>query len=466
MDECLDGTPYLLGIDEETARQLEKVTSEELSISHDLRKVRADLAQFKLQEFGQVQRAREIYESNAIEGVGPDLQNTWDILTSDRARDMSEHYDHRLFTEAIAGDADMIAVLGLHGARILATRFREDISSGRPLGESDIRSLHAVICQGESHAGRYKHWHVEISGEDAHEPHLPIDVSAAMHQLTSWFAKPASGSAVLRAAAVHAWLTHIHPFEDGNGRIARLLANFALGQAGLPPAVVKHASQRGQYLDALRHSDQGGDILPLANLFYLTVRRYSREVKKPKYVRQIFFEELRRRGNSFFDWWSNEFDTFTAQLNGELALSGMRVKPLGKPDLQSFKLIQDRDSTGNCWFEFVRNSEDREILIWFGHPSSTIRNSVPEESLSPSLYFSVPEGSWNRLQPYRQARDVELSGLTEVMIGPDLNTKVYAVKNGKLRVGSVPDAASEIADTLAHGLRSGLIHKRPRQSTP
>ncbi|WP_132291627.1 Fic family protein [Kribbella sp. VKM Ac-2568] len=460
MDQALEGSPYLLEVDEQTAKQLQKILSDEEKIAQTLDAVRKDLAQFNLNELGQVQRTREVYESNAIEGVGPDLRRTWEILTSDRANDVSEDYDRHLFTDAIVGDPDMVAVLGLDGARVLAQRLRDGIGAGRTLAESDIRSLHQMVCAGEDHAGSYKRWHVRIAGENSHEPHLPIDVSPAMFELTEWFAKPMAGSATLRAAAAHAWLTHIHPFEDGNGRIARLLANFALGQAGLPPAIVKHASQRGEYLDALRLSDTGGDILPLASLFQKTIKRYAREVGRPSFVRRVFQEELQSRGNSFFDWWSNQFLEFASQLNGELALSGMRVDHLGMLDLQSFRLIQARDSTGNTWFEFVRNREDREILIWFGYPSETMRGRLSEDLLSPSLYFSVPHGSWNRFQPYRKARPVELSGLTEVMIAPDMNTKVYAIRNGQLRIGGLSDGAAEICSILVSGLKSGLIHKR------
>jgi len=51
-------------------------------------------------------------------------------------------------------------------------------------------------------------------------------------------------------AKVHMAIVHIHPFSDGNGRIARLLANIILLKAGLPPLVVEK-SQRRKYIECL-----------------------------------------------------------------------------------------------------------------------------------------------------------------------------------------------------------------------
>ena len=51
-------------------------------------------------------------------------------------------------------------------------------------------------------------------------------------------------------AKIHMGIAHIHPFWDGNGRIARLLANLPLLKAGLPPLVIPQ-DQRREYIQAL-----------------------------------------------------------------------------------------------------------------------------------------------------------------------------------------------------------------------
>ena len=51
-------------------------------------------------------------------------------------------------------------------------------------------------------------------------------------------------------AKIHMGIAHIHPFWDGNGRIARLLANIPLLKAGLPPLVIPQEQRRG-YIQTL-----------------------------------------------------------------------------------------------------------------------------------------------------------------------------------------------------------------------
>jgi Fic family protein len=51
-------------------------------------------------------------------------------------------------------------------------------------------------------------------------------------------------------AKIHMGIVHIHPFWDGNGRIARLLANIPLLKAGLPPLVIPQEQRRG-YIQTL-----------------------------------------------------------------------------------------------------------------------------------------------------------------------------------------------------------------------
>jgi Fic family protein len=56
-------------------------------------------------------------------------------------------------------------------------------------------------------------------------------------------------------ARLHAAFERIHPFNDGNGRVGRLLLNLMLVRFGYPPAVI-HKRDRGRYLDGLRRADE------------------------------------------------------------------------------------------------------------------------------------------------------------------------------------------------------------------
>jgi cell filamentation protein len=74
--------------------------------------------------------------------------------------------------------------------------------------------------------------------------------------------------AALALAAVHAELILIHPFRDGNGRIARLVASIMAEQAGLPPLDFSPLLGKGKqrYIGAI-HTAMGRDYTQLAQLF-------------------------------------------------------------------------------------------------------------------------------------------------------------------------------------------------------
>ena len=52
-----------------------------------------------------------------------------------------------------------------------------------------------------------------------------------MQRFLAWFDGPSTTDGVLRAGLAHLWLVTIHPFEDGNGRIARAVADQALARS-------------------------------------------------------------------------------------------------------------------------------------------------------------------------------------------------------------------------------------------
>ncbi len=93
-------------------------------------------------------------------------------------------------------------------------------------------------------------------------------VGAEMTAFLDWFEQKADIDPVLKAAIAHLWFVTIHPFDDGNGRIARAVADLALARS-------EHSAQRfysmsaqirierNAYYDALEVTQKGGlDITP------------------------------------------------------------------------------------------------------------------------------------------------------------------------------------------------------------
>ncbi|MEO6710890.1 MAG: Fic family protein [Planctomycetota bacterium] len=98
-------------------------------------------------------------------------------------------------------------------------------------------------------------------------------LKSEMAGFLSWFGAPASADSVLKAGIAHFWFVTIHPFEDGNGRIARAIADMALARAdGTKERFYSMSSQieaeRKNYYLKLESSQRGDlDITPWLSWF-------------------------------------------------------------------------------------------------------------------------------------------------------------------------------------------------------
>ena len=81
------------------------------------------------------------------------------------------------------------------------------------------------------------------------------------------------------------WTQHafvaVHPFPEGNGRMARLLTNLVLERYGIKPSQVKYEGEmKGRYLEALGQADRFADYEPLKKLVLQDINiAYQKEKK-------------------------------------------------------------------------------------------------------------------------------------------------------------------------------------------
>jgi len=149
----------------------------------------------------------------------------------------------------------------------------------RPLTEQNIKELNktilirpfwkeAITANGqetrrEIKVGNYKEYpnSVRLSNGELFEYASPTDTPILMKELMDWYRTEVDKlHPVTLAAMFHYKFVCIHPFDDGNGRIARLLMNYVLLRNGLPPVVIKSAD-KAAYLRALHFADIG-DLEP------------------------------------------------------------------------------------------------------------------------------------------------------------------------------------------------------------
>lgn len=155
----------------------------------------------------------------------------------------------------------------------------------RELGTSYIKELHAALLQHQDtvvvfdqfgkafetplEKGAYKKLPNNPRRPDGtiHEYCPPDHVASEMDRLIELHRAHRSRgiAAYIESAWLHHAFTQIHPFQDGNGRVARALASLVFIRAGFFPLVVRR-DDRAMYIDLLELAD-GGDIGPLVRLF-------------------------------------------------------------------------------------------------------------------------------------------------------------------------------------------------------
>ena len=158
------------------------------------------------------------------------------------------------------------------------------IRESRPLSVTLIRNLHQAVTRNQPtyramnqfgqffdaklHPGEFKTMPNNPTRPDGvvHEYCPPVQVDSEIKNLVQWYTSLDGGQyhPLVVAAWLHHRFTQIHPFADGNGRVARGLLTWHLVRKEYLPVVVTR-DLRSEYLDTLEQAD-AGDILPLARL--------------------------------------------------------------------------------------------------------------------------------------------------------------------------------------------------------
>ena len=141
-----------------------------------------------------------------------------------------------------------------------------------PLTLVEIKQMHALILRGidDKHAGVWRTVLVKVAGSDVEftSPEKLIDATEAFEK---WLHR-AQEVTPQKAADAHFKFVSIHPFIEGNGRIARLLMNFILIKNGYPPAIIS-PEERLEYINALEKGQKEGNLKPFYSVIYQAINK-------------------------------------------------------------------------------------------------------------------------------------------------------------------------------------------------
>jgi hypothetical protein len=240
-------------------------------------------------------------QSRRLEESSPDglnefigqLVRSWAIETGilERLYDLDEGVTQTLVE--LGFREDVLARNGTDAPENLLSMLKDHVAAAdmvqavvrdeRPFSKHFLRELHQLITRTQSTMdavtsegtqisvsmahGEFKKWpnNPSRSNGTIAEYAPPEQVEPEIDTLVTGFALMSEQSTAVQAAWLHHRFTQIHPFQDGNGRVARALTNLVFIRAGLFPLVIDR-TQRSSYIAALEQADDG-DLGPLIDFF-------------------------------------------------------------------------------------------------------------------------------------------------------------------------------------------------------
>ncbi len=185
----------------------------------------------------------------------------------------------------VVGEAEMKDLEEMKASNVGLKMMQEQaLIKEMPLTQNFIRQLHKVLLREDYtvyrelpggrqtsyviHAGQYKTRPNSVITRygDRFEYASPEETPALMADLVGWYNEEEVKrklNPVELAALFHYRYIRIHPFEDGNGRIARLIVNFILARHDYPMIVVRSRGKK-EYLETLHQADM--EVGPTASV--------------------------------------------------------------------------------------------------------------------------------------------------------------------------------------------------------
>jgi len=207
------------------------------------------------------------YDTNAIEGSTVSRKEVKQVLADRQWPPKSKE--------------EISETIGVADAVRYVRKTRDAVSLGL------IKELHRIIFKNSKpFAGETRQkGGVEVSvvdrqGKVVHRGAPAKQVDALLKRLARWYDDNAKKyPPFVLAAVVHNQFETIHPFQDGNGRVGRLLLINVLIKHGLPPLNIE-LENRKEYYEALREYQTSGDLRPTLDLMLKEYRRLKAVLKR------------------------------------------------------------------------------------------------------------------------------------------------------------------------------------------
>ncbi|HIH39453.1 TPA: Fic family protein [Candidatus Woesearchaeota archaeon] len=204
------------------------------------------------------------YNTNAIEGSTLTLRDVTNVLEHHKEPDKSK--------------PDIEEAKGVSEAISFIRNTKEHISIEL------IKKLHSIVFKNSKHfAGKLREKGIEVVirdgvGNIVHRGAPSEKITVLLGELIKWYeSNKAKYPPILLAAVVHNQFENIHPFQDGNGRVGRLLLNNILLKHKLPPVDIEFKN-RAEYYQSLQEYENNGNIRLTIELILKEYRKLRKKL--------------------------------------------------------------------------------------------------------------------------------------------------------------------------------------------
>ncbi len=216
---------------------------------------------------------------------------------------------------------------------------------------------------------------------ELHEYCPPEHVQSEMDRLISMHLTHADVPPEIESAWLHHRFTQIHPFQDGNGRVARALASIIAIRAGWFPLVIRR-DDRAEYIEALEKADIG-DLSTLVSLFarlhmnsFINARILGQSILREEAIINAIGKEHKAKGSPPPIEWQRVFtlsETLKDQATKRLEDTALKVSA-------QFENSQDQNTPV---IEYVAKDDDPVVLGQIERWNNW-RQNLPDKDNPPS----------------------------------------------------------------------------------
>jgi Fic family protein/molecular chaperone DnaK (HSP70) len=411
-----------------------------------------------------------IYHSNRIEGSELTRGQTQRVLAdvpgpeSLHSRDIKGVIQNLAFVDdhgnvqAVSRPIkDEVAAVNLRDAFLQVQEMAVD---ARPLTRHDLKAIHSLVARGDESAmpGQFRKGNVKI-GQTTFVPPEGSHVDGLMEEMCRSFdSEDFNGySPIYQAVYAHARFVSIHPFQDGNGRLARLVANYFLWRANMP-SIMLPWENRERYYDALEEcnsfeTSNRGNLTDLATLFcdlfedalnnveaLQIANRQGVKTDTPRpddpVVRAPLsksnrltnllnrISDSRRAANleAQYDVWKSSFEALLADVRESSVLvdnafhegwgGGAKLREFPIIDMETFRAIREGRPYSRTWYcslKLILPNTTELIVLYFSRASrqlvevdarlnATVSLGISRMVQAQGRYISTHQEEWSRVK--------------------------------------------------------------------